>query len=160
MGQLSVLQHCHFVQMAAEGGKTVKFTLSQWKIRWLNDKSRHNHLAQRACLGPIVATVLFWDDSLFPRPLICAALGGDDRQNIVLAFSFISPFFQSPLRRQTLLPLSFFLSSCCFYYFGSHVFIISSFIIPTSISLMFPIFIILFLYVSVWSFSFPSKRIW
>ena len=64
-------------------GGSDNFTPSQGKSRRLNDKRQHNHLAQRekACSGLIVATVPLWGDSLFPRPLICVVLGGDDRQH-------------------------------------------------------------------------------
>lgn len=89
--------------------------------RWL-DKHRRSHLAQRAYLGPIVATVPFWGDSLFPRPLICVALGGDDRQNRVLHSSAPSSLIISSLIALTLsAPMclsSPLLSShlCCLYF--------------------------------------------
>lgn len=52
------------------------------KSQRLNGELRHN-LVQRACQGPIEATVPFWGDSLFPRGFICIALG-DKTQNRVL----------------------------------------------------------------------------
>ena len=50
---------------------------------------KHNHPVLRACLGPIVATVPFRGDSLFPSPFICVKLGGDNRHSL-------TPFSQPP----------------------------------------------------------------
>jgi len=95
--------------------------------------------------GPIAAA--FWGDSLFPRPLICVALGGDDRQNR-------APPSSPPSRllcpRLLCSPLSIcFYSSgftCVYHGLFHHLHLTLADVMFPTVFVLFPTVFVLFLY--------------